>query len=120
ANLDSAIFIGANLRQANLTRANLRFANLTGTDLSEANLSGALLSWTAFGDVDLRSVKGLETVRHASSSQIDLLTLSHSQGNIPEIFLKGAGIPDTFIDYISSFVGKPIEFYSCFISYSSK
>src|SRR6185295_11729795 len=33
---------------------------------------------------------------------------------------RDAGVPDTFITYIRSIVGKPIEFFSCFISYSSK
>src|SRR5664280_1158023 len=28
------------------------------------------------------------------------------------------GVPDEFIAYIGSMVGRPIEFYSCFISYS--
>ena len=40
--------------------------------------------------------------------------------SIPEAFLKGAGVDDTFITYIHSLIGKPIEYYSCFISYSSK
>jgi hypothetical protein len=43
-----------------------------------------------------------------------------SQGDIPEIFLRGADVSDTIITYVSSLVGKPIEYYSCFISYSSK
>lgn len=43
-----------------------------------------------------------------------------SRGNIPEVFLRGAGVPDSFIENMASLVGKPIEFYSCFISYSSK
>ena len=118
--LDSANFIGADLRGANLRGANLRFANLTGADLSETNLHGALLGWTVFGNVDLRSVKGLETVIHASPSQIDMLTLSRSQGNIPERFLKEAGASDTRIDFLYSLVNNPIEYYYCFISYSSK
>lgn len=46
--------------------------------------------------------------------------LYRSHGNIPEAFLRGAGVDDTFIAYICSLVGKPIEYYSCFISYSSK
>ena len=29
-------------------------------------------------------------------------------------------MPEEFIAYIGSMVGRPIEFYSCFISYSSK
>ncbi len=43
-----------------------------------------------------------------------------SEGNIPEAFLRGAGLSDTFIEYVRSLIGKPIEYYSCFISYSSK
>ena len=36
------------------------------------------------------------------------------------MFLRGCGVPDEFIAYIGSMVGRPIEFYSCFISYSTK
>ena len=35
-------------------------------------------------------------------------------------FLRGIGLPDTFIDYLPSLLGEPLQFYSCFISYSSK
>ena len=72
------------------------------------------------GDVDLSEVKNLETVMHFGPSTIGIDTIYNSQGNIPEVFLKGAGMDDTFITYISSLVGKAIEYYSCFISYSSK
>jgi hypothetical protein len=68
----------------------------------------------------LSVVKGLETLRHNGPSSIGIDTIYRSQGNIPEVFLKGAGVDDTFITYIRSLVGKPIEYYSCFISYSSK
>ncbi len=47
-------------------------------------------------------------------------TIYKSRGQIPEEFLRGAGVPDTFIEYMRSLVVKPIEFYSCFISYSNK
>jgi hypothetical protein len=59
-------------------------------------------------------------VRHQGPSTIGIDTISRSRGNIPESFLKGAGVDDTFITYIRSLVGKPIEYDSCFISYSSK
>src|SRR5205807_633320 len=85
-----------------------------------ANLSKATIGWTTFGDVDLRLVKGLEIVLHLGPSYISTRTLSRSQGDIPEVFLKGAGVDDTFITYIRSLVGKAIEYNSCFISYSSK
>src|SRR5208283_6107442 len=32
----------------------------------------------------------------------------------------GCGVPDAFIAYIGSMVGWPIEYYSCFISYSTR
>ena len=126
---------GADLRGADLLAANLNFANLsrvdfTGADLRAANLGGADLSGatlervrvvgTAFGDVDLSGVKGLESIEHVGPSAIGIDTIYRSKGNIPEVFLRGAGVPDDFIVYMRSLVGKPFDFYSCFISYSSK
>ena len=43
-----------------------------------------------------------------------------SKGRIPEIFLRGVGLSDEWIAYIPSLVGDGIQFFSCFISYSSK
>lgn len=87
-------------------------------DLRGTNLRGVAIAWTTFGDNDLSSVKGLETIKHRAPSTIGIDTIIRSGGNIPEIFLRGVGVPDVFITYIKSLVGKPIEFYSCFISYS--
>jgi hypothetical protein len=64
--------------------------------------------------------KGLDSIRHEGPSTIGIDTIYRSHGNIPEAFLKGADVDNTFITYIRSLVGKPIEYYSCFISYSSK
>lgn len=36
------------------------------------------------------------------------------------MFLRGAGVPDNFIEYMHSLVGQAFEYYSCFISYSTK
>src|SRR5260370_28821319 len=36
------------------------------------------------------------------------------------LFMSGAGAPDSFIAYMKSLVVEPIEYYSCFISYSTK
>jgi TIR domain len=36
------------------------------------------------------------------------------------VFLRGCGVPDTFITFARSLVKSAIDFYSCFISYSSK
>lgn len=124
-NLNKADIGGAQLFGANLTNTNLSEAWLTDTNLSYTYLKGTIftqanLNRTLFINVDLREVQGLETVQHHGPSTIDIGTIYRSQGKIPERFLRDAGIPDTFLDYMHSLVGSPIEYYSCFISYSSK
>jgi hypothetical protein len=120
ANLSRANLIGADLRGANLSRADLSGANLREANLHGANLSGMIAAWTLFADIDFSVTKGLETIKHAGPSTIGIDTIYKSGGNIPEAFMRGAGVPDNFIAYVGSLVGKPIEFYSCFISYSTK
>jgi hypothetical protein len=127
--LSGALLRGADLTHANLTHANLRGADLTtaylrGADLTHANLrgadlTGASVAWTRLGNIDLSKVKGLDTVTHDGPSTIGIDTVYRSGGEIPEVFLRGAGLPDEFITNMKSLVGKAIEFYSCFISYSS-
>ncbi len=75
---------------------------------------------TAFGDRDLRAVKGLETVQHRFPSPLSINTIYLSGGGIPESFLRGTGAPDTFLDCIRSLTYTTVEYYPCFISYSSK
>src|SRR2546421_4218559 len=121
ADLSHAYLVGANLSETDLIGADLGFATLRSADLTGAELSGAVVWSTIFADVDLHQVKGLDTVNQdAAPSQISISTVYLSEGDIPEAFLRGAGIPDSFIEYMRSLVGKPIEYFSCFISYSSK
>ncbi len=120
ANLRGADLSGANLIEAILRRADLREAILTGAGLSGANFHNAKVGSTTFGNNNLSKVEGLETVRHEFPSTIGIDTMYRSQGKIPLAFLRGAGIPDNFIEYMGSLTGKAFEFYSCFISYSSK
>ncbi len=75
---------------------------------------------TRFGDVDLSGVKGLDDVIHEGPSTIGIDTIFRSKGNIPEVFLRGAGVPDALITYTRSLVNQPIDYSTCFISYSSK
>src|SRR2546421_147548 len=112
--------IHSGLSRANLSGADLSNANLSRADLIEADLSRARVGETIFGDVDLRSVKGLETVIHNGPSTIGTDTLLRSEGDIPETFLRQAGLSDTFITYVRSLAQNPIEYYTCFISYSSQ
>jgi hypothetical protein len=80
----------------------------------------ATVGGTIFSDNDLSVVQGLDTVKHHGPSTIGIDAIYRSGGKIPEVFLRGCGVPDNFIAYVGSLVGKPIEFYSCFISYSSR
>jgi hypothetical protein len=127
ANLFEASLGLADLTRANLFDANLRGAELGGANLFDANLSGAELSGanclgTAFINVNLSEVRGLEEVRHEGPSSVDIDTLARSHGKIPESFLRGCGVPDALIEYMPSRIGsmQPIQFYSCFINSSSK
>ena len=130
ADLTSANLGGATLIDANLSASDLRWANLSGTNLGGADLSGAylfnanftnsLVGFTVFGNNDLSTVKGIETSRHLGPSTIGVDTIFKSKGNIPEAFLRGAGLPDDFIAQMRSIVNAPLAYQSCFISYSSK
>jgi uncharacterized protein YjbI with pentapeptide repeats len=120
AGLNNTNLSSAHLDSACLGCASLWGANLSSTNLSNADLSYATVGQTIFGDIDLSKVKGLEAVKHNGPSSIGIDTIYRSGGNIPESFLRSAGVPDTFITYMRSLVGKPIEYYTCFISYSSR
>jgi hypothetical protein len=85
-----------------------------------ADLSDASIGGTIFGTLDLRTVRGLETLRHQGPSVIGTDTIVRSQGELPEAFLRGAGLPNMFIEYARSLVQSPIEYYTCFLSYSSR
>ena len=114
ANLSGAYFTNANLREAYLTKANLWSADLDG-----ANFEAATVGNTIFGGVDLSSCSGLDAVHHDGPSTLGVDSIILSKGRIPEIFLRGVGLPDEWITYIPSLVGDGIQFFSCFISYSS-
>jgi hypothetical protein len=127
ANLSGANFSGADILNANLTMASLKDshlanANFTNVVLAGADLSRARIAGTTFANNDLSEVIGLDSVRHLGPSTIGIDTLYKSNAKIPEEFLRGCGVPDGFITMTPSLVGalEAIQFYSCFISYSSK
>ena len=74
AELMEADLRGSNFELANLGMANLRGADFSGAilpeavlrnaDLDNSDFTDALVGFTVFGDNDLSTVKGLETVRH--------------------------------------------------------
>jgi uncharacterized protein YjbI with pentapeptide repeats len=119
ADLREANLGGADLREANLGGAHLGGANLSEATLGGANLGGATLHKTIFGDTNFAGATGLETCRHVGPSILDHQTLQKS-GPLPLAFLRGVGLPETLIEYLPSLLNQPIQFYSCFISYSGK
>jgi uncharacterized protein YjbI with pentapeptide repeats len=117
ADLSYAFLNGANFRRSYILETNFNGASLNGADFTNANLGG-----TTFANNDLSEVKGLETAVHRYPSSIGVDTLYKSGGKIPEAFLRGCGVPDDFIIFIPSHFGiqQAIQFYSCFISYSTR
>lgn len=118
ADLRHADLIGTNLSEVDLIEADLGGTIFRGTNLSGANLRGARVGYTIFGDVNLRVVQGLETVNHVGPSTLGIDTFCRSQGELPERFLRGAGIPPSFIASCASTLGMPIEYTTCVISYA--
>ena len=57
--------------------------------------------YTSFDNVDLSVANGLEAVRHLGPSTIGIDTIYKSHGKIPDVFLRGCGVPETFIPHIS-------------------
>ncbi len=149
ANLYAADLTKANADRADVTEANLTLATMIGTDLRESDLRGTLLidvnlrnadlTGAIFGAefivdaadrksrnlpttmaaVDFTGASGLDACKHRGPSFLDHLTIIRSN-SLPIAFLRGCGLSDQFIDYIPSLFNQAIQFYSCFISYSTK
>ena len=137
ANIGGADMVGADLRGADLSATNLLATNLSDADLRGArlrvtlfntavvrgvNFEQSILEFSAFSDTDLSEAKGLQLVVHRAPSTIGIDTLYASHGKIPDEFLRGAGVPEDVITHLLPLIrkGPPIQFYSCFISYSGK
>jgi hypothetical protein len=120
ANLNDADLRGADVRGAKLSGAKLSGANLSGAEMHRANLRRANMFHTILNSLDLRGVNGLKSVIHHGPSFIGIDTIFQSNGEIPEGFLRGTGVPENFIAYVKTLVGAALDFYSCFISFSTK
>ncbi|MEM9388688.1 MAG: toll/interleukin-1 receptor domain-containing protein [Pseudomonadota bacterium] len=134
ADLRRADLSGADLRRAilygaDLTGADLRRADLSGADLSVAGLGFAKLAeadfcFAFFGYTKLNWCVGisrarhLDQVNHSNQSSLDFGNNFHETAALPEVFLRGCGVPEALIEYLPSFSTEAIKFYSCFISYN--
>jgi len=99
--------------------SNIRSTTFEGCHVEEADFTNSVFDSNTFVYMALHDTLGLHTIEHFSPSSIGLDTFFLS-GGLPETFLRGAGIPEEFIQYASSLVGEAIEYYSCFLSHSSK
>jgi uncharacterized protein YjbI with pentapeptide repeats len=121
ADLELSNFESANLKSANLSFSYINYTNFSFANLLKANLEGAHISLTKFIGLDLSETRGLDALKSFGISSLDHQTLMRSK-NLPEKFLQDCGLPQQFIDNLPSLLSSlnPIQFYSCFISYSSK
>jgi hypothetical protein len=103
-------------------KANLVDTYFLGTNLKDADFTFAHVGNTVFSNVDLSVAKGLDEVKHYGPSHIGIDSMYRSGGKLPQRFLRGCGVPDDLIAFIPSHFGmqNAIQFYSCFISYSTK
>jgi uncharacterized protein YjbI with pentapeptide repeats len=134
ANLSRANLAGANLSNADLSEANLSRAILADSDLVGANLwgayisrakvqninvSGIVLAQTTLADLDLSTASGLDSIKYEGPSYVDLNTIKTIPTRYRDAFLRGCGLPDIYIEFLPSILNDAIQFYSCFISYST-
>ncbi|MGH1363290.1 MAG: pentapeptide repeat-containing protein [Calditrichia bacterium] len=137
ASLSGANLKGINLESANLSMADLSWANLHYSKLSNASLYESILNETKLLNIALSNTKNLETCIHKGPSMLDTSTFSRS-GVLPEKFLKGCGLSDWEIEATKLYqkdlsdgqliditykiaqirIANPVQYYSCFISYS--
>jgi hypothetical protein len=124
ADLTRAGLLGTNLSKARLNNASLVRAELLAAILNDTSLDGAILtdaelSEAVLADLDLTKVVDLETCHHFGPSFVDYQTLRRSNP-LPTRFLRGVGLADALIDHLPSLLNQAIQYYSCFISYSTK
>jgi hypothetical protein len=81
--------------------------------------SRVYLRRTIFTENNLSTVKGLIEIKHGGPSHVSLHTVKLPQDGSALHFLRGAGIPDEWIDFYRGTIMNPIQYHSCFISYSS-
>jgi uncharacterized protein YjbI with pentapeptide repeats len=93
-----SVSIGSEMAGANLSRADLSYSDFGYAEVENVIFSNATMAGTKFGDNDLSTVIGLDSVKHEAPSSIGIDTIYRSKGNIPEAFLRGCGLSDWQIE----------------------
>ena len=117
ANFQTSFVVGTSFRESIFWHTDFTDALMADADFHEASFERVVL-----GANDLRNVQGLDYVQHNGPSVIGIDSIYESQGQISDIFLIGCGVPTDAIDGLIRPVrcGPPIQWHSCFISYSTK
>ena len=134
--LASSVWLEVELVGADLSHADLSFSRVVRSNLTDATLVSSCLFGTIFqqtvvtnadfgearsrrtvwSDLSLLQARNLERVYHSSPSTLGLDTIIESHGQIPEVFLRGCGVPDEIIAYVRSLAlsASPIQLYLVF------
>jgi hypothetical protein len=111
-------FIFTMLRRCNFKGSQIAYTAFQDCFLDDADFSTARLADNTFSGISLQGARGLDAAQSSRNSiGIDAY---FNAGGLPESFLRGSGVPEEFIEYAASLVGKAIEYYSCFLSHSSR
>jgi hypothetical protein len=126
------------MKKCNISKSDFENAKFINTNFSGSNCRSAYLSGTAFYNCDLSKIKYLTQCDHGDKSSIDSDTIKRTKERLPDEFLRDVGflkwevelnklhisdlnsaeITDIIYEVYNLKTSKPIQFYSCFISYS--
>jgi hypothetical protein len=119
ADLRNVAFQYVTMRRCNFKQATIAFSRFSHCILENGEFTRAFLVSTSFAHVSLQAARGFDTLEGSQGNSISIDTFFRS-GGLPESLLRSADVPEEFIGYAASLVGTAIEYYSCFLSYSSK
>ena len=113
-------FSNANLSRANFYQAKLNGASFVGANVFSTNFRESEMGQTVFAKQDMETCIGLDSVKHTAHSSVAIECLYRFGSDLPIEFLKGIGLSQIMLDYLPSIIlaGNPIQFHSCFISFS--
>lgn len=117
ANFFNTQFTYCDFRDCKLTYAFLVRALFRHCKMDSADFELAEFGETDFINVTLSGARGLGNTKHESPSNIDLTTLRQ---NLPIGFLRGVGLSEELISAQPLFGADASDYYSCFISFSTK
>lgn len=70
--------------------------------------------------MDISQAKGLHLIIHRAPSTLGLDAIQQSKKRLPEAFLRGVGVAEELISFLSAPLRKRLRLPSTFISYSFK